>query len=159
MPGKRGPEFGDFVTPFEAYRVNISAADGSGPTDDAIPVLDTRQGPNQNVMGQGSDKSQYGRNAQIDIAAIIKGFTSVTLQLWMKAEPDRAELRAPPGSSSSSASPIEEPTTGLWVKVDEKVLTASGWWVIKDIPPAQYKVLASAVSGTGAVSIVECHAA
>ncbi len=159
MPGKRGPEFGDFVTDFAEYRINIDAADASGPQDATIPSLDTRLGPNQNVMGAGSDQNQYGRNAQINLAAIVKGFTSVTLQLWVKAEPTRAALQAPPGSSSSSSTPIDEPTTGLWVKVDEKTVTASAMWAIKDIPPAEYKVLVSAVAGSGAVSLVECHAA
>ena len=159
MPGKRGPEFGDFVTPFEEYRINLAAIDAGGPEGDAIPVLDTRDGPNQNVVGQGSDKNQYGRNAQLDLAVIIKDFSSVTLELWMKAEPSRAELRSAPSSSSSSSAPIEVPTTGLWVKVEDKTLTSSEFWVVKDIPPAEYKVRLSAVSGTGAVSIVESHAA
>jgi hypothetical protein len=87
---------------------------------------------------------------------IVQGFTSVTLELWLKGEVEQQELIV--GSSSSTA-PLTLPATEDWVKVETKVLTASGLWVVKDIPPSQYKVLLTAVAGAGNVHIREQHAA
>jgi hypothetical protein len=160
MPGKRGPEFGDFVTPFEEYRMSVDTADAVDVTDPSIPALDTRPGPNQNVMGAGSDLNQYGRNAQIGLAVIIAGCSAVELELWLNADPTRARLstRASSGSSSSSSSSSASPTD-MWVKVAEKTFgSVSELWVVKDIPPGEYKVKVVTVTG-GNVSLVESHAA
>ena len=165
MPGKRGPESGDFVTPFEEYRMNLSAADTVGAEDPSIPVLDTRPGPYNNVgLGQ-SDVNQYGRNAQLDLAVILAGFSTVELELWLNAEPTRERLHSntpassSSSSSSSSASSYVSPT-GNWVKVAAKTIGSdSELWVVKDIPPGEYKVLVVTVTGDGNVSIIEGHAA
>jgi hypothetical protein len=161
MPGKRGPEFGDFVTPFEEYRSNVGVADTVDVQDSSIPVLDTRSGPNQNVIGQGSDGNQYGRNAQIGLAVVVAGCSKVELELWLNAEPTRARLsnNSPVGSSSSSSSSSSTSPTDMWVKVAEKTFGAvSELWVVKDIPPGEYKVKVVTVTG-GNVSLIECHAA
>jgi hypothetical protein len=156
MPGKRASEQADFVTPRRGYRESLTAVDSGGPQDTGIPTLDTRQGPSAAVgLGQG-DVAQYGRNAQLDLAVLVQGFTSVTLELWLKGEVEQAELIE--GSSSSTA-PLTLPATEDWVKVETKVLTASGLWIVKDIPPGKYKTLLTAVAGSGNVHIREQHAA
>lgn len=156
MPGKRAVEQADFVTPRRAYRESLTVVDGSGPEDPAVPELLTNRSPTSVVgLGQG-DVGQYGRNAQIDLAVIIQGFTSATLELWLKGEVEQQELII--GSSSSSA-PLTLPTTEDWVKVETKVLTVSSLWIIKDVPPGKYKVLLAAVAGSGNVHIREQHAA
>jgi hypothetical protein len=106
-------------------------------------------------LGQG-DVAQYGRNAQFDLTVIIEGFTSATMELWLKGEVEQQELVE--GSSSSTA-PLTLPATEDWVKVDTKTLTVSGLWVAKDAPPGKYKILLTAVAGSGNVHIREQHAA
>jgi hypothetical protein len=98
--------------------------------------------------------AQYGRNAQLDLSVLVQGFTSVTLELWLKGEVEQAEL-----SSSPPPAPLTLPATEDWVKVETKVLTASGLWIVKDIPPGKYKILLTAVAGAGNVHIREQHAA
>jgi hypothetical protein len=156
MPGKRASEHADFVTPRRAYRESLVAVDSVGPEDPSIPELDTRGGPSAAVgLGQG-DTAQYGRNAQLNLAVIVEGFTSATLEVWLKGEVEQQELIV--GSSSSSA-PLTLPATEDWVKVTSKVFTASELWTIKDGPPGKYKIKLFAVAGSGNVHIREQHAA
>jgi len=156
MPGKRAVEGGTFITPRATYRVNVDSVDPSA-QDPSIPILDTRAAPNVSVgLGQG-DCAQYGQNGQIDFAVILSGFSSVTLELWLLAEVERRELEYPGASSSSSSSSL--PTTEEWVYVEEKAISKSVLWVVKDIPPGQYKVRVGAVTGSGELQIREGHAA
>ena len=178
MPGKRGPEFGDFVTPFEEYRRDIAAADAVPVQDPAIPLLDTLPGANVNVgLGQ-ADVNQYGRNAQMNLAVIIAGFSAVELELWLNAVPTRARLHGgttPVSSSSSSVSPTPSSSssspssssssssssspTDTWVRVATKTFgSVSELWVVKDIPPGEYKIKVASVTGNGNVTINESHA-
>jgi hypothetical protein len=161
MPGKRGPEFGDFVTPFDEYRMGVAAADaGLGGDDSAIPILDTRGGPNANVIGQGSDENQYGRNAQIGLGILLdSGLSSVKMKVWLNVQPTRPKLTTPPVGSSSSSSSSSGPGSWWVVVVDEFSVAESSFVTIADIPPGQYKVEITEVTGTGTVSIVESHAA
>ena len=164
MPGKRGPEFGDFVTAFDEYRMGVAVADaGLGGDDPAIPILDTRGGPNANVIGQGSDESQYGRNAQIGLGVLLDaGLSSVKLKVWLNVQPTRPKLTTPPSappSSSSSSSSSSSPNSGWVVVVDEFSVAESSYITIADIPPGKYKVEITEITGSGMVSIVESHAA
>lgn len=156
MPGKRAVEGGTFITPRAMYRADVDAVD-PGAQDPSVPILDTRPAPNVSVgLGQG-DVAQYGQNGQIDFAVILSGFSSVTLELWLLAEIERRELEYPGASSSSSSSVL--PTTEEWVYVGEKVISRSVLWIVKDIPPGQYKVRVSAATGSGSLQIREGHAA
>jgi hypothetical protein len=158
MPGKRSPEFGDFVSQRQIYRRDIDAVDSGGVTDADIPELDTLS---SDYGGQvvNNDVNMYGRNAQLDLA-VITG-VNVTLQLWMKAEIETEELDYSEelGSSSSADPALTLPGTGDWVFVEEKVLTRSELWVVKDVPPGKFKVIATAHAGGGPVHVLEQHAA
>lgn len=157
MPGKRAIEGGTFLTPRALYRSNITSVDPSV-EDLGVPILDTSKAPGYAVgLGQ-SDFAQYGHNAQLDLAVIIDGFTSVTLEAWLFAEIEQREFNPEPSSSSSSSS-SSMPATGEWVFVVDKTLSKSSLWVLRDIPPGKYKVRVSAVSGSGAIHIRENHAA
>lgn len=166
MGGKRAVEQGDFVTPRAIYRRDIAAADGSV-EDAGIPELDTRPGPNTSVgLGQG-EVNMYGRNAQLDLALILFNFPSATLELWLKAAVERAQLSTDPVEP-----PLALPDTENWVFVADKTIDRSTLWVVKDIPPGVYKVRVGALgpgsstssssssSGGGpALHILEGHAA
>jgi len=150
---------GDFVTSFDEYRMDIAAVDTGGPENPSIPILDTRPGPNANVgLGQ-ADINQYGRNAQLDIGLILNGLSSVKVTLWLLAEPNRAKLQSATAGSSSSSSSSSGPATGWWVKVEDKTVSTSSLWVVKDIPPGQYRIEVNTLTGGGTLSIVEGHAA
>ena len=168
MPGKRATEQADFVTPRVVYRDGIDTID-TDVLDTTIPILDTNLPPSI-VVGLGqADVNQYGRNAQIDLAILLGSATgssssggsfSVTLELWLKAEIEGERLRSKDSlspSSSSSSSPRPLPATEDWVFVATQTFTRSTLWVVKDIPPGKYKVLATAVSGR--TTILEQHAA
>jgi len=162
MPGKRVQGEADFITPRRIYREVISAVDPSIESL-AIPILDTRETANQRASGPnaGFDTPQYGRNAQINLAVLMSGFTSVTLQLWLLAEEEQDDLTEPFGSSSSSSSSsFSLSATDEWVKAAQKDFTGPELWVVKDIPPGQYKVRMSAASGgPGQVQLREQYAA
>ena len=166
MAGKRAVEQGDFVTPRAIYRRDIAAADG--PVESVnIPELDTREGPNVSVgLGQG-EVNMYGRNAQLDLALILTELASVTLELWLKAPIERAELNTTPPEPA-----LNLPDSEDWVFVADKTVARSTLWVVKDIPPGRYKVRvaslslgsssssSSSASGGGpALHILEGHAA
>jgi hypothetical protein len=155
MPGKRSAENGDSVTPRVMYRQDITAVDGAGPLED-VSILDTRESPYA-VMGSSSDVAMYGRNAQLNLAVITE--VAVTLQVWLKAEVEQTQPYDPDASSSSSSSASLPSATEDWVKVDESSFTGSELWVVKDIPPGQYKVIVSAHAGGSPVHILEQHAA
>ena len=158
MPGKRTVEGADYVTRRSAYRSELTAADAGGPQDLSIPELDTEVAPSVGIgLGQ-SDVNQYGRNAQINMAIIVEGFSSVTIEAWMKADITTEDLTYEGSSSSSSSAAATLPATEEWVKVDEKVVAASALWVVKDVPPGQYKFLVSAVTGSGHIQLREQHA-
>lgn len=158
MPGKSSAENTDFMTPRAEYRTCLVGADSS--LDD-VPILDTRNGPNAQLVNAPADNAvgsaAYGRNAQISIAAIIQGFSQVKIQLWLHAVVQLQNLIVPGDSSSSDVS-CTEPVTGEYVFVEERVLALSALSVFKDIPPGQYKVKISAVTGSGFVTLRESHA-
>jgi len=159
MPGKRVQDNADYVTRRAVYRSELSAVD-SGPQDADIPELNTESPPKQIVdvgLGQ-ADVNQYGRNAQIDMAIIVEGFSSVTVEAWMKANITTEGVTYEGSSSSSSSAAATLPATGEWVKVDEKTVTGSELWIVKDIPPGQYKFTISAVTGSGHIQLREQHA-
>jgi hypothetical protein len=156
MPGKRSVENGDFVSQRRIYRQDIMTVDSGGAIDETIPILNTL-GSAYGGQIVSNDVNMYGRNAQLDLAVIAA--VSVTLQVWLKAEIEEGELTDPEASSSSSAS-LDLPTaTEDWVFVIEKSFTKPELWVVKDVPPGKYKVIASAHAGSGAVHILEQHAA
>lgn len=154
MPGNRASENGDYVTPRAAYR-EVSAVDSPAlPTSTGISVLDTREKLEAST-GQATP-AWYGRNAQLSIAALIEGFTSVTLQLWLLAELEQREAQTEEEASSSSSASV----SSEWVKAaTDKTITASELWVVKDVPPGQYKIVVSAVAGSGTLVLREQHAA
>jgi hypothetical protein len=154
MPGKRGAEFGDFVTNTDVYREDVTVADALVDllNDTAVPVLDLLTGPHVTVgLGQG-DPNNYGRNAQLSVSAIVAAGGSATLQLWKLADLNRQYAGPAPGAGSD---PL--PATGEWCFVDEVAISRSTFWVIKDIPPGEYKILVTAV--VGGVKLREQHAA
>jgi len=172
MPGKRVPEWATFVSPRAVYRSGVDAIDSGGPTDTGIPILDTVPPPNDGGHG---DYNQYGQNAQIAIDAVLDkdaNFSTVGLELWLKAV---NEVIPTPMLSSSSSSPTPAASsssssladTNDWVLVDSWTLQTSALYpnnvvgthfVEKDIPPGQYKVLVVTMKGTGKLTILEQHA-
>ncbi len=161
MPGKRVPDTASYVTPRQDYRAGLTAADSVTVEDPAIPVLDTVPSPNAGIgLGQ-SDSNLYGGwNAQLNLAIIIKGFSSVDFELWLKAENEARTLQESGSSSSSSSSAGPDlPATEDWVLVETKTLTKSGLWIVKSAPPGKYKVRVAAATGSGAIQIREQHAA
>jgi putative intracellular protease/amidase len=166
MAGKRSAEQGDLVTPRAIYRRDIDAVDGSVESS-SIPELDTRGGPNISVgLGQG-DINMYGRNAQLDLAVILFNFPTATLELWLKAAIEQAQL-----STDTPEPDLLLPETEDWVFVESKDFTRSALWTVKDVPPGRYKVVVASLgpgsssssdsssSGGGpALHILEGHAA
>ena len=154
MPGKRGLGEADFVTPRQVYREDITDVDSGGVTDTDIPILDSRVTASQRQGLGESDVAQYGRDARLNLACIPEGFSSVTMQLWLWAD---VEEPLEPGTSSSSYGTL--PTTEEWVQVEEKTITGPELWVVKDVPPGQYKVIVTAKSGSGHLQIRDQYAA
>jgi hypothetical protein len=156
MSGQRSKSIADFVSPRAAYRQDLTAADAVTAINAGIPVLDTRGAPNQQLgLGIGGDTNIYGRNAQINVALIVKGFSSVTVELWQLAAVEIQQL----GEASVPATTNQVPAATLeWVFVATNTVTRSSNWTIKDIPPGQYKILLTAVSGAGYLNIREQHA-
>lgn len=157
MPGKRAVEGASYVTQRALYRDHVIVGGETNPTAD-IPIIDTGAAPNTNIgLGQ-SDFNQYGKDARIFLAVYVGGYTSVVLDLWLKADINESHLGPAPSSSSTN----EFPATGTWVKVASKTITEPTLWAITDIPPGQYKVLiktASGGSGDKFVTMAEQHAA
>jgi hypothetical protein len=153
MAGNRSSENGDFVTPRKLYRSGV-VQEADDPTSGAVPILDTRykdQNYDQNVH------AFYGRNAQISVAAFLRdSATAATLKLYMLADVEISEARSPAEASSSSSSSSSGETE--WVLVETKSITENLLWVIKDIPPAQYKILVTSLTG-GTVEMRTSHAA
>jgi hypothetical protein len=137
------------------------AADTADIDDPAIPILDTRPGPNRNVVGQGSDNNQYGRNAQIGFGILLdSGISSAKFKLWVLVEPTRAVLTQAGASGGSSSSSSSAGPASWWaVAKSEFTVSESSYVVVKDIPPGQYKLEVTALNGAGALSVVESHAA
>jgi hypothetical protein len=158
MPGQRAKEGATFITRRAAYRI-ITAIDASGVIDPSIPILDTRGAGQLTVGLSNGDTNQYGKDARILIAAIPNGFTNVTLQLWLHAPDDQYELKSVnASSSSSSSSPL--PVTEDWVLAEQKTgIGGPVLWVAKDIPPGEYKILMTAATGSGYLTLREQHAA
>lgn len=162
MPGATSQGNWDFVTPIAPYRECIDGVDISPFTE--VPILDTTTGPNAQLLNTSNNPNavppaHYGRNAQLSIVSIIQGFTEVKIQLWLFAAVNVRNPVDPEGSSSSSSEGCDAPETGNWVFVEEKTLTRSMLSVFKDIPPGQYKVVVSAKTGTGTITLREFHAA
>ena len=154
MPGQRDKAGGaDYVTPRRTFRENITLADPSV-EDVSIEILDTTLVGHKRVGVGQNDISMYGRNCQLNLDLILKGFTSVDLQLWLWAA---EEIELVGVSVSSPAADL--PVTEEWVKVEDKTITESTHWVVKDIPPGKYKVRVDAVSGAGSLTVREQHAA
>lgn len=146
MAGNRALEAGDYITPRFIYRLDV-ATEADDPDSGAIEVLDTRlkarnYNPGDEVF------SNYGRNAQINVAAFLRGGASAaTLKLYVKAEVELQQARTAESLSSSSSSSSSGPSGTEWVLVETKALTVNELWVIKDIPPGKYKILATSVTG------------
>lgn len=155
MPGNRASENGDYVTPRKVYR-DIASVDADDPTSGSVPILDTRL-KDRNYNPGNEVVSFYGRNAQIDVAVFLRnGASAATLKLYLLAEIELKEARAPSdlGSSSSSSSSAETE----WVLVETKTVSNNLLWVITNIPPGQYKILATSITG-GEVELRTQHAA
>lgn len=154
MAGARCTTNTTYVTPRAHYRANIETDDTS-PTDVSIPILDTRI--DYDKVGT---SSQRGESAQINLAILLAdsdGLTStipeVTVELWLKAEIEMVAYDAP---SAVTIDPT--PSTGEWVCVGYTSVDRSTLWVVKDIPPGQYKVLVTDIAAGTSVSIREQHA-
>jgi hypothetical protein len=158
MAGKRAVQGADFVTGLAFFREAIAVDSTADFLDDElVPVLNTYTHGAGQINDTTNDIAQYGRNAQLDLSVIVgDGVTSVTLELWKKAEIERTPIITNPVTPAPTLA--SRANRGTWVRVTTKVLTFSELWVIKDIPPSYYKVYVSAFSGTGLVSILEQHA-
>jgi hypothetical protein len=158
MAGKRATEAADFVTNRATYRNGIIAAEAPAAAlaDPTVPTLVSMAGPHITIgLGQG-EINQYGRNAQLNLAFIVKDFTSVTTELWQLADLEE-RYALPAGSPAPPSPPL--PATGEWVFVDSITIAKSQLWTVKDVSPGKYKVLITAVVGAGQVHIREQHAA
>ncbi len=164
MAGKRNHSLADYVSNWKRVRLNAAAADSVGPESEAptvgaIDSFSTKGGPNDVMLGGvASEGNNYGRNAQIDFGVIISGFASITLQLWTLVEETNTPL-VNKGDPAAIVTAITMPSTGMWILVETKVLTASGWWVVSNLRPGLFKVRVSAVTGSGAITVLESHAA
>jgi len=159
MPGKRAVEGASYITQRALYRDHVISGGESDPIENNIPIIDTTRPPNINVGVGQADYNQYGKDARIFLAVYMGGFTSVTLDLWLKADIDESHLGPPSSSSSIDEFPS---ATDTWVKAASKVFTGPALWAILDIPPGRYKVLinsASGGSGDKFVTLSEQHAA
>ena len=166
MGGQNNQYMADYVTARRLYRQYINAADSpADPTNAAVPVLNTAIAANLNMGLAPNACSKYGRNAQLDVAVIKSGTGKLTLDLWLLANVQGKDVTpavppVPPESSSSSSDSY--PCTGKyedWVLVESKDFTVSALWVVKDIPPGLYKIVASTVPNGECVKLLEQHAA
>jgi len=144
MPGNRASEAGDYITPRYIYRREVSA-EADDPTSGSVPILDTRlkarnYNPGEEVF------SNYGRNAQINVAVLLRDSASAaTLKLYLLAEIELQQART--ASSLSSSSSSSSAAGSDWILVETKAVTESLLWVIQNIPPGKYKILATSVTG------------
>ena len=137
------------------YR-DIASADADDPTSGSVPILDTRY-KDRNYNPGNEVISFYGRNAQIDVAVFLRNSASAaTLKLYLLAEIELKEARAPADLSSSSSS-SSGPAETEWVLVETKSVSNNLLWVITNIPPGQYKILATSITG-GEVELRTQHA-
>lgn len=135
MPGARSYDNGDSLTPRKEYRVDVLAADADDPTDEAIPVIDTRY--NQMNYDQDAQPAIYGRNAQLDVCAWFStGIKTATLKVYLLAA---VELKETP----------QPAVVVRWVLAATVSVTGNSLNVVKDLPPGQYKILVTAL-GSGA---------
>src|SRR5690242_17680565 len=129
MAGKRSNEGATYVTRRALYRKDIKTVSETDPTSDTIPVLNTEGPPNTGVgLGQ-NDYNQYGKDARIFLAVFLKGYTSATIDLWMRCNVDTIGLAPEPSSSSSS----EFPSSDEWVKVASNTVTSNALLKYLDI--------------------------
>jgi hypothetical protein len=158
MPGNRASENGDYITPRKVYR-EVAVADADDPTSGSVPILDTRL-KDRNYQPGNEVISFYGRNAQIDVAVFLrKGASATTLKLYLLAEVELKYPTAPnDDSSSSSSSSSSSGGETEWVLVETKSVSYNLLWVIQNIPPGQYKILATSITG-GEVELRTQHAA
>jgi hypothetical protein len=164
--GKRAVEQGTAITLRAIYRNDLTVASETDPTAD-IPILDTRYGPNQQIIPVGqpnSDFNMYGKDARILLYVFLNALTSATLTLWLRAPVTIQDMRTPDevSSDSSDTGPTLPVSTGEWVQVAQKLISNTSLWVIADIPPGEYKVLLTSWvgnSGTSFVTLLEQHAA
>ena len=146
MPGKRSTGHADYITPRALYRV-VTAPDRASIEDPVIPLFDTNLPPNVTVgMGTG-DCSQYGRNAQINIAIIPCNIGAVMLELWLNAKLEAKYLKAALNSPSSLPSEVL-PLTQAWVLVESHTFVGPNLWVVRYVPPGQYKIKVASIDGT-----------
>lgn len=161
MAGKRTIEQADFVTPRAEYRSNLTAVDtvATALEDPTVPTLDTSKSSSAPIMGNTGDVGMYGRNAQQNWALIVEGFSSVTVELWLKATIDARYAHSGASPSSSSGAGDTEPNTKDWVLAATTTITKSTLWVVKDIPPGKYKLVFKTAVSTGHLTMREQHAA
>lgn len=158
MPGNRSSENGDYITPRKVYRADIASADVDDPASGSVPILDTRL-KDRNYNPGNEVISFYGRNAQLDVAVLLRhGASAATLKLYLLAEVELQQARAADPSSSSSSSSSSSGGETEWVLVETKSVSTNLLWVITNIPPGQYKILATSITG-GEVELRTQHAA
>jgi hypothetical protein len=102
-------------------------------------------------LDQSGNETSRGANSALFLFVILNGPSAATLQLFAKATDESEEGE---GSSSSSPSGASE-----WVLCEENnSIDADGLlWKFEGLPAGKYKVVLSALTGSGEVIIRESH--
>ena len=106
MGGKRRHDAGSFVTNREVYRTAIDAADSG-----VLSVEETLDLRFSRAVEE-AQPNQYGKDLVLFAYLLLGGFSSIDVELWIKAEEE--PLAADEEESSSSASVT-------WVRPDRSL--------------------------------------
>jgi hypothetical protein len=139
----RKPVVGTYRTPRTPYRTANSV--DSGGVDTVDEIIDI-------TVDQSDNEVTTGTNAVLNLFVLLNGPTAATLQLFAEA----TDETLPAGSSSSSPGATSE-----WVLYDDSgAIDVNGYlWVVEPLPAGRYKVVVSALTGSGEVIIRESHSA
>ena len=139
----RKPVVGTYRTPRTPYR--IAEAVDAGGVDSVDEIIDI-------IVDQSNNEVTTGTNATLNLFVLLNGPTAATLQLFAEA----TDETLPSGSSSSSPGATSE-----WVlNAASGAITVNGLlWVVTPLPAGRYKVVVSALTGSGEVIIRESHSA
>lgn len=136
--GQRGLYMSTRLTARETLR-EVAAADSD--VDSVVEILDTR-------LPEGPGEVPRGDHATLVLYVVLDGgVTAATIRLYGRCDPEV-------GSSSSPDAGDEWAFYDDWA-VDQKNLMI----VLSDMVASEYKVMVSAITGSGAVIVRESHSA
>jgi len=138
----RKPVVGTYLTIRTTYR-EVNGVDAS--IDDVDEIIDTR-------IDEDDRSVTSGASSLLALFVLLDSLTAATLDIYVRATDESTD--APVSSSSSSGS------VGSWafyeqITVDVRNLLHVMW----PLPAGEYKVMVTAITGTGGVTIRESHSA